>query len=473
MIAKPPQANDAAPAGAPEGERLRFLLEVARRRHALDHTLRGAEPFALTATILTALLVLTLMIFEPLGSASLLPLAVASALLIGLSSVLRYRRALQREAHPLRIAWEIDRRMGLRDAFATSLEIASTGEGGLFSSSLVKHTAERLDPDRIARAFPRSWFRPGWVTAGLLFAVLALLPVLERERGNGAAPVKDGLPELVTVPDLAGLTLGQARNTLFGRGLELGDVVEVPDLHRDDEVIGQTPASSKRVEMGTRVDLRLCVEGVRVPGVVGASLDAARKKLESADLVTGRVTRMPSPLGAWFPNLVLGQNPGRGRVVKRKGAVDLHTVEPVLQVRIPLPNGGVLNLAEPVPETGSPAPEVGANSGGEDGEGGRKPPLLGDPERTPAEFDDVPVKPLFGPEGKARVMEIEVPVPKVKGKEHGPGKGDKPEMEWTEMLVRYEKRAEHALNTGRIGRADRKTVIGYFERVRGMLGNGK
>jgi hypothetical protein len=113
------------------------------------------------------------------------------------------------------------------------------------------------------------------------------------------------------------------------------------------------------------------------------------------------------------------------------------------------------------------------DDGGEEGPEGSKPPLLGDPERTPADFEDVRVEPLFGPEGEARLKEIEVPVPRVKGEKPGPGRGGEPEMDWSEMLIRYEKRAEAALDTGRIGREDRRTVLRYFERVRGMVNGGK
>jgi len=95
--------------------------------------------------------------------------------------------------------------------------------------------------------------------------------------------------------------------------------------------------------------------------------------------------------------------------------------------------------------------------------------MLGDPERTPAEFEDVAVKPFFGPKGKTRMAEIEVPLPRVKGGKNGPGPGKDPTEQITRLLTRYEKRAERAVSSGRIGRGDRKTVLKYFERVKERL----
>jgi hypothetical protein len=121
-----------------------------------------------------------------------------------------------------------------------------------------------------------------------------------------------------------------------------------------------------------------------------------------------------------------------------------------------------------------PEPSPGNGKGGGDGkdERGGKPPLFGDPERTPAQFEDVKVKPLFGPEGQSRFLELEVPLPRVRGGGRGAGDAEDLEMEQFDLLIRYEKIAEKAMSAGRVAPNDRKAVLDYFERVRRMVGRG-
>jgi hypothetical protein len=124
----------------------------------------------------------------------------------------------------------------------------------------------------------------------------------------------------------------------------------------------------------------------------------------------------------------------------------------------------------------SPTPDEskaeGKGKGGE-GESGGKNPLFGAPERTPAEFEDVKVKPLFGPEGQSRFLELTVPLPRVRGESPGGADEDTLEMKEYDLLVRYERMAEKAVSAGRIAPNDRKAVLEYFERVKKMVGNGK
>jgi len=133
----------------------------------------------------------------------------------------------------------------------------------------------------------------------------------------------------------------------------------------------------------------------------------------------------------------------------------------------PKPDGASSSGAREQPE---PSPDNGKGGGREEEKPGGKPPLFGDPERTPAEFEDVKVKPLFGPEGQSRFLELEVPLPRVRGEGRGAGDAKDIEMEEFDLLVRYEKMAERAMSAGRVAPNDRKSVLDYFERVRKMVG---
>jgi hypothetical protein len=378
----------------------------------------GTEPFAIALPVITAALLLTLRIFDPVGAKIFLPIALGAVGLVLGSVGLRVVFAFRRSACAGRVAWEIDRRLGLKDALSTAIEVLHAGTSGLFATALVQRTASAIDARQISQAFPLLRFRPGWATSALLMLLVLLLPVLVQQ-GQDSVPLAGmaGTLEDMHVPNLVGQTLPAARITLKQAGFGVGRETIIPALGTPGIVVGQLPAPGSIVKRGSPVDLF-----IRGPG-------------------------------------------GRGTVQGPEGAKNAPS-----QSELPSPKGG--NARDDHPPIPSPAASASGKGKG-DGKGGHKPPLLGDPERTPASFEDVKVKPLFGPAGKTRMAEIEVPIPEVRGKGKGPGKDGTPEMQLNELLIRYEKRAEHALSTGRIGKEDRKTVIDYFERVKALLNNGK
>ncbi|MHC4777608.1 MAG: hypothetical protein ACYTFG_03410 [Planctomycetota bacterium] len=338
---------------------LRTALARARRRKALSDALEGTAAFAVTLPLIAAGLIMALKYFDPPGAAVLTPIAVGTAALVGLALGGRVLFSFRGPSASNRVAWEIDRRLGLREAFTTSVEIAGASETNFFGRALLKKTAQQLDGARIRAAFPVPWFRPAWFTSALLLVAVLFLPSL----------------------------------------------LDESTIHREFEK----------------------------PSVSSARTDATD----------------PDP----------GSEQGRAPAPGGSQAAPKSDRTPAPSPAKPTPE------APPTPSPVAPQPQGGDG----DGHGGSTPPMLGDPERSPAEFEDVAVKPFFGPKGKTRMVEIEVPLPRIKGNQKGPGKGKDPTEQITKLLTRYEKRAEHALSSGRIGRGDRKTVLKYFERVREML----
>lgn len=398
----------------PRGASLAAFLRKARWRAAVATAVHGTEPFAIALPVAAALLVFTLMVFHEPWAGLRTALALGAIGLVAAALAGRLLLAFRRECAPRRVSWEIDRRLGLHEAFSTSLEIVRTGGGGFFDDAVVEDTAARIEDAKLRRAFPLSVFWPGWAASGLLTLLVLVLPALAPGRFGTRPPCPPGDPEaFVTVPDVTDRPLDEARSILEERGLAPGSVTEVPAL-RPGWVVAQSPAAGDSRPCGSLVTL-----------FVGASAGAGD----------------------------LPQTGGEKASPAKEGASPSPQDDP----------------RSPSPEA-SPPVETGGEGGEEEG---RKPPMLGDPERTPANFEDVQVKPLFGPAGEVKTVEIEIPAPEVKGPDPGPGKGNTPELDMNRMLVRYEKRAEHALDTGRISPEDRKAVLGYFERVRGILGNGR
>jgi serine/threonine-protein kinase len=89
----------------------------------------------------------------------------------------------------------------------------------------------------------------------------------------------------VEVPDLTGMTVDQATKALQDQGLKLGKQTESdsPD-QRKGRVISTSPSTGESVAKDTPVDIEVASGKVRVPNVVGQSLETATKTLTEAGL---------------------------------------------------------------------------------------------------------------------------------------------------------------------------------------------
>jgi beta-lactam-binding protein with PASTA domain len=94
-------------------------------------------------------------------------------------------------------------------------------------------------------------------------------------------------PQLFPVPQLVGITLDQAKNTLNATGMALGKVVEKYDERAGTgTVLSQDPSAATPAKRGTPVQLVVSKgpEPIAVPSVVGKDQDAAEAVLEAAGL---------------------------------------------------------------------------------------------------------------------------------------------------------------------------------------------
>ncbi|HET8614982.1 MAG TPA: Stk1 family PASTA domain-containing Ser/Thr kinase [Actinomycetales bacterium] len=123
--------------------------------------------------------------------------------------------------------------------------------------------------------------------------------------------VSSGKGEVI-VPDLTGMTVDQAKKALADEGLTLGKQTESdsPD-QRKGRVISSSPSTGESVAKDTPVDIEVASGKVRVPNVVGQSLEDATKTLTDAGLaVTAeKFEESTQPQGT-----VIKQDPASGLV---------------------------------------------------------------------------------------------------------------------------------------------------------------
>jgi eukaryotic-like serine/threonine-protein kinase len=148
-------------------------------------------------------------------------------------------------------------------------------------------------------------------------AIFVLAAILGRElfAGGGA--------ETTRVPDITGLTLADARQSLQQENLTLGQVEEKNDDRvPKGSIIDQSPESATEVEQDSAVDVTVSTGAAEttVPNLEGLSLDEATQALRENDLDLGDTTPVPSedPQGT-----VQRVNPGEGETVPVGTKVDV------------------------------------------------------------------------------------------------------------------------------------------------------
>jgi beta-lactam-binding protein with PASTA domain len=148
----------------------------------------------------------------------------------------------------------------------------------------------------------------------------AALPALAQE------PPPPPPAEEVEVPDLAGLTVDEARAALEKAGLVLGEAAAAPGKGEPGKVLSQNPAKGTKAARGSAVAVEVGAEAappppaeeVEVPDLAGLTVDEARAALEKAGLVLGEATAAP---GNGEPGKVLSQNPAKGTKAAKGSAV--------------------------------------------------------------------------------------------------------------------------------------------------------
>jgi serine/threonine-protein kinase len=127
----------------------------------------------------------------------------------------------------------------------------------------------------------------------------------------------------VAVPDVRGLSVADARDTLRAEGLTVGNITRENNRNVDEgDVIDQNPAADSRLEEGGEVSLTvsLGVAETAVPELVGLSLDEASRALSEAGLRLGERTPVTS---TEVRNTVTKARPAEGTTVPDGSTVDL------------------------------------------------------------------------------------------------------------------------------------------------------
>ncbi len=127
----------------------------------------------------------------------------------------------------------------------------------------------------------------------------------------------------VTMPDLAGVSAGKARNILHGRSLGLKVEDRVYSNLPVDAVVRQSPLPNTKVKTGqfAHVILSLGAQKLTVPALQDQSLRAAQVELLRGGMQLGEVSSLHLPDAS--EDVVLEQNPAPGTLDAISPHVDL------------------------------------------------------------------------------------------------------------------------------------------------------
>ncbi len=148
-----------------------------------------------------------------------------------------------------------------------------------------------------------------------------------REGRNIYLTISGGGPQ-VTMPNLRGHSLRDARITLEHYDLRIGKITYDPSSQPEETIISQSIPPGKNVAKGSVVDLSVSGgEGslqVSVPYVIGLSLEEAQTRLMENGLRLGKITYKSSM--DLLPNTVIAQMPRAGDMVDVGTPIDVTLV---------------------------------------------------------------------------------------------------------------------------------------------------
>ncbi|MBW6517627.1 MAG: DUF4332 domain-containing protein [ANME-2 cluster archaeon] len=125
----------------------------------------------------------------------------------------------------------------------------------------------------------------------------------------------------VEMPNLVGMDIGSAKDVLASIRLEMGEITELSSESSPGIVLKQSIKAGTMVLIGTSVDVTVAAkENVKVPDLIGKTLDMAVYLLRTAKLVTGSVTKK---ISEEKPNTVLEQTPKGGAMILEQSQVNL------------------------------------------------------------------------------------------------------------------------------------------------------
>lgn len=128
--------------------------------------------------------------------------------------------------------------------------------------------------------------------------------------------------ELKAVPDVTGMSLGKAEQTLADAGFKVGKITRRHEENgKNGAVLSQSPKGMDKAPKGTGIDLVVNEGDKDVPNIVGKNVDEAKGMLEQAGLKLGEIKKI-NDAGA-KKNVVLACNPGVGSKLNEGAAVSI------------------------------------------------------------------------------------------------------------------------------------------------------
>jgi eukaryotic-like serine/threonine-protein kinase len=132
-------------------------------------------------------------------------------------------------------------------------------------------------------------------------------------------------PEARILPNLAGISLVQARVTLEREGFQVGIIEYKHDRQPENIVLETRPAARTPLPPGATVDLIVSSGPLRVPNLIGRTLRDAQAELSKLGLAVGRTEYRPDPLQP--RDTVLATDPPAGSEVVLGQPVNLVLAE--------------------------------------------------------------------------------------------------------------------------------------------------
>jgi eukaryotic-like serine/threonine-protein kinase len=179
------------------------------------------------------------------------------------------------------------------------------------------------------------------VPSGLVISQSPPAASAVRKESRVSIVVSEG-PASSSLRNVAGLSVAKAEAELHKAGLKTTTKGEPSKTVAAGLVIGTEPPAETEVQEGHLVTL-LVSSGpapVRVPDVVGQTLEAAEATLTNSELAVGTVTKRVSSTQA--PGTVLAQSPGSGASAHAGNKVNLTVAQAPKEVAVP----GVVGAAQ-------------------------------------------------------------------------------------------------------------------------------
>lgn len=155
--------------------------------------------------------------------------------------------------------------------------------------------------------------------------------------------------ERQSVPNLVGLTEGDARTNLEAAGLKLMVAGREPDAEAEpDTVIRQAPSAGQLVPRGDPVSLTFALPVPEVPDVAGKTVKEATRELEEAGFVVEVADAVPS--ADREAGQIVEQEPKAGTALEKKKTVTLTPSAGPAAVEVPKLSGLGLSKAKEIAE---------------------------------------------------------------------------------------------------------------------------